>query len=64
MTPEARQRMAALLATRPLFVFAGSTILSTQRVRLMEESMAPGALAIKTTAIVLIVAGVSTLGLI
>ncbi len=56
--------VAALLATRPLFVFAGSTILSTQRWRLMEESMAPGALAIKTAAIALIVAGVSALSII
>ena len=54
--------VAALIATRPLFVFVGSSILSIRRWRVMEESVAPGALAYKAVSIAMIVAGASTLG--
>ena len=53
--------VVALLATRPLFVFAGSSILSNRRWRVMEESLAPGELAYKALSIAMIVAGASTL---
>ncbi len=55
--------VAALLASRPLFVFVGSSILSSQRWRLMDESVTPGTLAYKAVSIAMIVAGVSVLGL-
>ena len=54
--------VAALLATRPLFVFTGSSILSNQRWRLMDESIGAGPLAYKALSIAMIVAGASTLG--
>ena len=55
--------VAALLATRPLFVFAGSSILSNRRWQVMEESVAPGTLAYKAAAIAMIFAGASILGI-
>ena len=54
--------VAALIATRPLFVFVGSSILSIRRWRVMEESVAPSSLAYKAVSIAMIVAGASTLG--
>ena len=54
--------VAAFLATRPLFVFIATTILSSTRWRFLEESLTPGSLALKFTAIVMIVAGVGVLG--
>ena len=55
--------VVALMATRPLFVFAGSSILSNRRWRLLEESVAPATLAYKAASIAMIVVGAGTLGL-
>ena len=55
--------VAALLATRPLAVFAGSSILSRKQWRIMEESLSPASLASKAISITMIVVGAGTLGL-
>ena len=55
--------VTGFLATRPLFLFIVATILSSPRVRLMEESVSRQALATKFTAIVMIIVGVGVLGL-
>ncbi len=55
--------VAAVLATRPLFVFVASTILSRVRWQLLDESLTPQALAVKAVSIVMIVMGVSALSL-
>ena len=55
--------VAAVLATRPLFVFVASTILSRVRWQLLDESLTPQALAIKAASIVMIVIGVGALSL-
>ena len=55
--------VAAVLATRPLFVFVASTVLSRVRWQLLDESLSPQALAVKGASIVLIVLGVGTLSL-
>ncbi|PKB73449.1 MAG: hypothetical protein BZY75_01855 [SAR202 cluster bacterium Io17-Chloro-G7] len=56
-------QVAALLATRPLAVFAGSSILSRERLGILEESLSPTSLALKGISIAMIVAGAATLGL-
>ena len=55
--------VAAVLATRPLFVFVASTILSRVRWQLLDESLTPRALAVKGISIVMIVGGVGALSL-
>ena len=55
--------VAAALATRPLFVFVASTVLSRVRWQLMDESLTPQALAVKGSSIVMIVVGVGALSL-
>jgi len=55
--------VAALLATRPLAVFAGSSILSRKQWRILEESVSPASLAVKGVSITMIVVGAGTLGL-
>ena len=55
--------VAAVLATRPLFVFVASTVLSRVRWQLMDESLTPQALAVKGSSIVMIVVGVGALSL-
>ena len=55
--------VAAVLATRPLFVFVASTILSRVRWQLLDESLTPQALAVKGASIVMIVVGVGALSL-
>ena len=55
--------VAALLATRPLAVFAGSSILSRKQWRIMEESLSPANLAVKGVSVAMIVVGAGTLGL-
>ena len=55
--------VAAVLATRPLFVFVASTILSRVRWQLLDESLTPQSLAVKGASIVMIVVGVGTLSL-
>ena len=55
--------VAALFATRPLAVFAGSSILSRKQWRIMEESLSPASLAAKGLSITMIVVGAGTLGL-
>ena len=54
--------VAALLATRPLAVFLGSSILSNRRWRILEESISPASLAVKGVSITMIVVGAGTLG--
>lgn len=54
--------VAAVLGTRPLFVFIISTILSTARWGLMEESLTRRALGLKLASIALIIAGMVALG--
>ena len=54
--------VAAFLATRPLFVFVVSTVLSHARWGLTEESLTRRDLALKFVSIVMIVAGVGVLG--
>lgn len=54
--------VAALLATRPLFVLTCSSILSNRRWQVMEEATEPGALVYKAVAITIIVGGAITLG--
>ena len=55
--------VSAFLATTPLFVFVLATLLSQGRWRLMEEAITREALTLKLAAIVIIVAGVSSLGI-
>ena len=55
--------VAAMLATRPLAVFVGSSILSRKQWRIMEESLSPASLAVKGLSITMIVVGAGTLGL-
>ena len=55
--------VAALLATRPLFVFIASTILSRIRWQLLDESLTPQALSIKGASILMIVGGVGVLSI-
>ncbi len=55
--------VAAVLATRPLFVFGASTILSRVRWQLLDESLTPQALAVKGASVIMIVVGVGTLSL-
>ena len=52
---------SAILATRPLFVFVVGTLLSWRTFGMMQESLRPGALAAKGTAIVMIVGGTTML---
>ena len=54
--------VAAVLGTRPLFVFIISTVLSTARWGLMDESLTRQALGLKLASIFLIVAGMVALG--
>ena len=55
--------VAAMLATRPLFVFAASTLLSRMRWQLLDESLTPSALWVKGISIIMIVAGAGALSL-
>ena len=55
--------VAAALATRPLFVFVASTLLSRMRWRLLDESLTPRALLVKGVSIIMIVGGVGALSL-
>ena len=55
--------VAAFLATTPFFVFILATVLSHARWQIMEEVVTREALALKLAAIVMIVAGVSALGI-
>ena len=55
--------VAAMLATRPLFVFAASTILSRMRWHLLDENLTPTALCVKGISIVMIVCGAGALSL-
>ena len=52
---------SAILATRPLFVFVVSALLSWRTFGMMQESLRPGALAAKGIAIVMIVGGTTML---
>ena len=55
---------AAILATRPLFVFVVGTLLSWRTLGLLQESLGPSALAVKFVAIAMIVAGTTLLALV
>lgn len=55
--------VAAVLATRPLFVFIASTILSRMRWQLLDESLSPRALSVKGASIMMIVGGVGALSI-
>ena len=55
--------VSAFLATTPLFVFILATLLSHARWQIMEEVVTREALTLKLAAIVMIVAGVSALGI-
>ena len=55
--------VSAFLATTPLFVFVMATLLSHARWKIMEEAITREALVLKMAAIVMIVAGVSALGI-
>ena len=55
--------VAAMLATRPLFVFIATTILSRVRWQLLDETLTPRALAVKGASILMIVGGVGALSL-
>ena len=55
--------VAAVLATRPLFVFIASTLLSRMRWQLLDESLTPRALTAKGVSIVMIVGGVGVLSM-
>ena len=52
---------AAILATRPLFVFVVGSLLSWRMLGLLRESLGPAALGAKLAAIVMIVAGTTLL---
>ena len=56
--------VAAMLATRPLFVFIASTILSRVRWQLLDESLTPRALLVKGASIIMIVGGVSAISIV
>ena len=53
--------VAALVATRPVFVFIYSTLLSNPKWKVMDEPLTRDILAVKTTAIALVVVGVGAL---
>ncbi len=53
--------VAAVLATRPLFVFIATTLLSRMRWQFLDESLNPRVLSVKAASIVMIVGGVGTL---
>lgn len=55
--------VAAVLATRPLFVFIASTILSRMRWQFLDESLTARALSVKAASILMIVGGVGTLSM-
>ena len=55
---------AAVLATRPLFVFLAGTLLSWRTLGLMQESVNPAALIGKSVAIAMIVGGTTVLALV
>jgi drug/metabolite transporter (DMT)-like permease len=55
---------AAVLATRPFFVFVGGTLLSWRTLQLLNESLSPSALASKSAGIGAIVAGTTMLAVI
>ena len=55
--------VAAVLATRPLFVFVASTVLSRVRWQLLDETLTPQALALKGVSVLMIVGGVGALSL-
>ena len=55
--------VAAVLATRPLFVFIASTILSRMRWQFLDESLNPRVLSVKAASIVMIVGGVAALSM-
>ena len=55
--------VAAVLATRPLFVFIASSLLSRMRWQLLDESLTPRALTVKGVSIVMIVGGVGVLSM-
>ena len=55
--------VSAFLATTPLFVFILATLLSQARWRIMEEAITREALVLKVAAIVMIITGVSALGI-
>ena len=55
--------VSALLATRPVFVFIYSSLLSTSRLRVMEEPVNRNTLAFKALAIAMVVMGVGTISL-
>ena len=52
---------SAILATRPLFVFAVGTLLSWRAFGMLQESLRPASLAVKFAAIVMIVGGTTVL---
>ena len=53
--------VASVLATRPLFVFIASTLLSRMRWQFLDETLTPRTLSVKAASIVMIVGGVGTL---
>ena len=55
--------VVGVLATRPLFVFIASTTLSRVRWRLLDETLTPKTLVVKSISILLIVGGVGALSL-
>ena len=55
--------VATLTSTQPIFVFVYSSVLSLPGLRLMNESLNRGALAVKLASVVLIIAGITSLGL-
>ena len=55
--------VATVIATRPFFVLIVSTVLSTPRIRMLDEPLQRNTLALKAVSVVLIVGGTSALAL-
>ena len=55
--------VATVIATRPFFVLIVSTVLSTPRIRMLDEPLERNTLALKAVSVVLIVGGTSALAL-
>ena len=49
--------VATFTATRPVFVFIYSALLSLPRLRVMNENLAPGTLAVKLASVAMIIGG-------
>jgi drug/metabolite transporter (DMT)-like permease len=55
--------VATIVGTRPVFILLYGTVLSLPRLRILNESLDPKALAIKTASVAMIIGGIVSLSL-